>query len=187
MNSFVSLVVDEAPLDLAGLPYYRVSLSAWGNGAGTGPRPAICWMSNIQSLRPRDSLCLKLRQRIRNHSKLGALPALPSCPNRSPSFAAPTASKVPISKSCPPLLVETGTSVRSAVMSYFRTIRRSSVPARSVLSSTIPQRDLTGTSSPSYDASRTSNSIRTSSLALTPAFPGGLIPKSVCFTMVSPV
>jgi hypothetical protein len=39
----------------------------------------------------------------------------------------------------------------------------------------------------SYDASRTSNSILTSSLALTPAFPGGLIPKSVCFMMVSPV
>jgi hypothetical protein len=38
-----------------------------------------------------------------------------------------------------------------------------------------------------YDSSRTSNSILTSSLALTPAFPGGLIPKSVCFTMVSPV
>jgi hypothetical protein len=39
----------------------------------------------------------------------------------------------------------------------------------------------------SYDTSRTSNSILSSSLALTPAFPGGLIPKSVCFTMVSPV
>lgn len=38
-----------------------------------------------------------------------------------------------------------------------------------------------------YDASRTSNSILTSSLALTPAFPGGLIPKSVCFTVVAPV
>ena len=37
----------------------------------------------------------------------------------------------------------------------------------------------------SYDASRTSNSILTSSLALTPAFPGGLIPKSVCFTVAS--
>src|SRR6185437_9507391 len=31
----------------------------------------------------------------------------------------------------------------------------------------------------SYDASCTSNSILTSSLALTPAFPGGLIPKSL--------
>jgi hypothetical protein len=39
----------------------------------------------------------------------------------------------------------------------------------------------------SYDASRTSNSIRTSSLALMPAFPGGLIPKSVCLTVVWPV
>jgi len=39
----------------------------------------------------------------------------------------------------------------------------------------------------SYDASNTTNSILTSSLALTPAFPGGLIPKSVCFTVVSPV
>ena len=38
-----------------------------------------------------------------------------------------------------------------------------------------------------HEASRTSNSILTSSLALTPAFPGGLIPKSVCFTMDSPV
>ena len=42
-------------------------------------------------------------------------------------------------------------------------------------------------SSTPYDASRTSNSILTSSLALTPAFPGGLIPKSVCFTTISPV
>jgi hypothetical protein len=39
----------------------------------------------------------------------------------------------------------------------------------------------------SYDTNSTSKSILTSSLALTPAFPGGLIPKSVCFTVVSPV
>src|ERR1019366_656806 len=37
----------------------------------------------------------------------------------------------------------------------------------------------------SYDASRTSNSILTSSLARMPAFPGGSIPKSVCFTVAS--
>jgi hypothetical protein len=38
-----------------------------------------------------------------------------------------------------------------------------------------------------YDASRTSNSIFTSFFTLTPALPGGLIPKSVSFTMDSPV
>jgi hypothetical protein len=39
----------------------------------------------------------------------------------------------------------------------------------------------------SYDASRTSNSILTSSLARMPVLPGGLMPKSVCLTLVSPV
>ena len=39
----------------------------------------------------------------------------------------------------------------------------------------------------SYEASLMSNAILTSSLALTPAFPGGLMPKSVCFTVASPV
>ena len=38
----------------------------------------------------------------------------------------------------------------------------------------------------SYAPSKTSNVILTSSLALIPAFPGGLIPNSVCFTVVSP-
>jgi hypothetical protein len=48
---------------------------------------------------------------------------------------------------------------------------------------------LPGTRDPlaSYDTSHTSNSILTSFLALTPAFPGGLIPKSVCFTVAAPV
>ena len=38
-----------------------------------------------------------------------------------------------------------------------------------------------------YDARRTVNSILISSLARTPALPGGLIPKSVSFTVESPV
>jgi hypothetical protein len=38
-----------------------------------------------------------------------------------------------------------------------------------------------------YGVSCMSNWILTSSLALTPAFPGGLMPKSVCLTAASPV
>jgi hypothetical protein len=38
----------------------------------------------------------------------------------------------------------------------------------------------------SYDATRTATSIRTSPSVLMPAFPGGLIPKWVCFTVASP-
>ena len=53
--------------------------------------------------------------------------------------------------------------------------------------STLSGNFLEGRPLASYDTSRTSNSILTSSLALTPAFPGGLIPKSVCFTVASPV
>jgi hypothetical protein len=38
-----------------------------------------------------------------------------------------------------------------------------------------------------YEASHTLNSMVTSSLALTPVLPGGLMPNSVCFTLASPV
>ena len=107
-------------------------------------RPAICAMANIQSLPPRDRLWLKLRQRVRNRSKLGALPRPPLMPKPIPIIRCPYC-VAPISRSCPPLRAATGTSVNSAVMSYFRTIPRSSVFAPGVLTSTNPKRDRTGT------------------------------------------
>ena len=47
--------------------------------------------------------------------------------------------KVINSKLCQLLLVETGTSVSSAATSYFRTIRRSSVPVGNALISSVPR------------------------------------------------
>src|SRR6202051_1101486 len=72
-----------------GLPTLSSTHLRIGNDRKTGSQGPICSMANIQSLRPRDRLWLKLRQRIRNHSKLGALPRPPLMPNPIPAIRCP--------------------------------------------------------------------------------------------------
>jgi hypothetical protein len=135
-------------LDLASFPHYRLPLSAWG-----GMTEELALRRPFVRCRTYKASLLVIGWARSLDSVLEIIlswalsPALPSCQTRPSQFAAPTASKVPISKSCPPLQVETGTGVNSAVMSYFRTIHRSSVSARGVLTSTVPKCDMTGTAS----------------------------------------
>jgi len=89
-------------------------------------------MSNIQSGSLRDNFLI-LRQRI------SFSPPFLLCPSENPPFAALIASKIINSSLCQPLVVVIGTSVSDAAISYFKTIRRSSVPAGNVLPSNVPQ------------------------------------------------